>query len=147
LSPGAIEPGQALQPEVAIASGGDDSSAAGYFGYAPAGATSPESTDTAEGAFSEWDVTLMRSVELRRAADDVRRLRILDDLQEAEPGQLSGIVGPGFGISSTGYNLGRLLRAYKSIIEWDPDATLALWRGDRKIGSFDDSGLTLLRGQ
>jgi hypothetical protein len=114
-----------------------DSSAVGYMSYAPAAYEPP----------SDWDILLMRSIELRRALDDVQRLRILDDLRETEPGQLSGIAGPGFGISSTGYNLRRLLRAYKSTVEWDPDATLVLWRGDQKIGSFDDGGLTLLGRQ
>jgi hypothetical protein len=140
-------PEQAQQPGLPLGPSADDSSAAGYMGYGPAGETSPEAADSAGGGFSEWGVTLMRSVELRRAVDDVQRLRILDDLREAEYGQLSGIVGPGFGISSTGYNLGRLLRAYKSTVEWDPDAALILWRGDRKIGIFDDRGLTLLRKQ
>lgn len=114
-----------------------DSSAVGYMSYAPSADEPP----------SEWDVLLMRSVELRRALDDVQRLRILDDLRESGPGQLSGMVGPGFGISSTGYNLRRLLRAYKSTVEWDPNTTLVLWQGDRKIGSFDDRGLTLIRRQ
>ena len=147
LTPGAIQPGQPMQPGVALGSAGGDTSAVGYVGYGSGDETPPDSADPAQGPFSEWDVTRMRSVELRRAVDDVRRLRILDDLREAEPGELIGIVGPGFGISSTGYNLGRLLRAYKSIIEWDPDAKLVLWQGNRKIGNFDDSGLTLLRPQ
>jgi hypothetical protein len=130
LSPGTTRPEPARGPA-------GDSSAVGYMGYAPADEEPP----------SDWDVLLMRSVELRRAVDDVQRLRILDELREAEPGQLSGIVGPGFGISSTGYNLRRLLRAYKSSVEWDPNTTLVLWQGDRKIGTFDDRGLTLLRRQ
>jgi len=147
LSPGPGEPGRALQPGVDLGSAVGDSSAAGYMGYGPSDELASEPADTSERALSDWAITMMRSVELRRAVDDVQRLRILDDLQEARPGELSGIVGPGFGISSTGYNLARLLRAYKSTVEWDPDAALILWRGDRKIGSFDDSGLTLLRRQ
>jgi hypothetical protein len=136
LSPGTtgLQPGS--QPVLARGDAGD-SSAVGYMSYTPAADDPP----------SDWDILLMRSVELRRALDDVQRLRILDDLRETEAGQLSGIAGPGFGISSTGYNLRRLLRAYKSTVEWDPDATLVLWRGDQKIGSFDDGGLTLLGRQ
>ena len=136
LLPGTTGPQPGNQ---AAQAGGDagDSSAVGYMSYAPSADEPP----------TDWDVLLMRSVELRRALDDVQRLRILDDLREGEPGQLSGIVGPGFGISSTGYNLRRLLRAYKSTVEWDPNTTLVLWQGDRKIGSFDDRGLTLLQRQ
>jgi hypothetical protein len=136
LLPGTTGPQPGSQPALARGGAGD-SSAVGYMSYA----------SSADEAPSDWDVLLMRSVELRRALDDVQRLRILDDLQEAEPGQLSGIVGPGFGISSTGYNLRRLLRAYKSTVEWDPNTTLVLWQGDLKIGSFDDRGLSLLRRQ
>jgi hypothetical protein len=136
LLPGTTRPEPGKHPVLA-GSPSSDSSAVGYMSYAPADEEPP----------SDWDVLLMRSVELRRAVDDVQRLRILDDLREAEPGQLSGIVGPGFGISSTGYNLRRLLRAYKSTVEWDPNTTLVLWQGSRKIGSFDDRGLTLLRRQ
>ena len=136
LSPGTTRPDSGRQPTLARGPAGD-SSAVGYMSY-PSAAEEPP---------SDWDVLLMRSVELRRALDDVQRLRILDDLREAGPGELSGIVGPGFGISSTGYNIRRLLRAYKSTVEWDPNTILVLWQGDRKIGSFDDRGLTLVRKQ
>lgn len=53
------------------------------------------------------------------------------------------MVGPGFGGSSTEYNLARLLAAYRGTVDWDPNSSLILWEGDRQIGSVTGSTLTL----
>jgi len=116
--------------------------AVGYMADGPGPDTLPGVLTADEGP-SRWSVLLMRDVELRRAVDDVQRLGILAGLREVEPGQLHAAVGPEFGISSAGYNLRRLLRAYKGTVEWDPGTTITLWQGERKVGAFDDRGLTL----
>lgn len=137
LSMGAA-PAQLQLAEAPVA----DSAVAGYRSEEPARESAPEDAEASEDAL-RWTATLMSSVDLRRSVDDVRRLRILDALQEVRPGMLSGMVGPGFGLSSTEYNLGRLLRAYKSTVGWDPEASILLWRGDRQMGRFAAGGLFL----
>lgn len=119
-----------------------DSAVVGYRSEEPARDSVPEDAEETEEAL-RWTTTLMSSVDLRRSVDDVQRLRIIDELQEVRPGLLNGTVGPGFGLSSTEYNLTRLLRAYKSTVGWDPEASIVLWRGDRQMGRFATGGLFL----
>jgi hypothetical protein len=131
LAPGTIEAEQEKQQELALRD--NERPPAGYMSDEPGEA----------GERSRWTILLMGSVDLRRAVEDVQRLGILDDLREVEPGVLSAMVGSEFGMSSTGYNLGRLLKAYKSTVEWDPNAAIVLWRGDRRVGIFGGTGLDL----
>jgi hypothetical protein len=130
LAPGTIEAEQEKQQELALR---DERPPAGYVSDEPGEAEER----------SRWTILLMGSVDLRRAVEDVQRLGIIDDLREVEPGVLSAMVGSEFGMSSTGYNLGRLLKAYKSTVEWDPNAAIVLWRGDRRVGIFGGTGLDL----
>jgi hypothetical protein len=113
-------------------------SAAGYVAQVPS-----SESGTGGDAPSQWSALLLKGPELRRAAADLQRLGILVDLREVQPGTLSAIVGPSFGTSSRDYNLGRLLAAYRATVEWDPSATILLWKGDRRMGSFGAKGLTL----
>ena len=119
-----------------------DSSAAGYVSETRSSEEPAEPMDEAIAA-NRWNALLLRSVDLRRATADVQRLRLLDDVREVRPGLLSAMVGPDFGSSSTEYNLGRLLAAYRSTVEWNPTATLILWKDDRQIGSFAGDHLTV----
>jgi hypothetical protein len=107
-------------------------------GYAPDGPGEPP----ADGSFeiSRTNAELARDVALRRAMEDVQRLGIADSIREVRPGLLSVLVGPGYGMSSTDYNLSRLLAAYRGTVEWDHSAVLELRRDHQKLGQFTGSG-------
>lgn len=151
LPPGAVEAEQEKQRELAFEDNErqqdstealvQDSSAAGY--RSPAEQAGPSGPMGAGVRRIGWADLLAGNLALRRAADDVRRLRILDDVLEVRAGLLSAMVGPGFGGASTEYNLARLLAAYRGTVDWDPNASLILWNGDRKIGSVTGSSLTV----
>jgi beta-barrel assembly-enhancing protease len=99
-----------------------------------------EPADTSGPGFRS-NSELLRNVELRHALEDVTRLRIVEDYREVSVGLLSVMLGPGYGESSTEYNLNRLLAAYRATTQWDPTAAILLWQGHRKLGMYTSTGL------
>ena len=85
---------------------------------------------------------LLQHKEFRLVFDDVQRLGVALDFREPRWGLLKLTVGPGFGtVSSAGFNLERLYRAYRAASYFNRDVVVELWKNGAKIGEVTDDGV------
>jgi hypothetical protein len=85
---------------------------------------------------------LLQHKEFRLVFDDVQRLGVALDFREPRWGLLKVTVGPGLAtVSSAGFNLERLYRAYRAASYFNRDVVVELWRNGAKIGEVTDDGV------
>jgi hypothetical protein len=96
-------------------------------------------TKTRAGRFR---TELLQDKEFRLVFGDVQRLKVALDFHEARWGLLKLLVGPGFDtVSSAGFNLEHLYRAYKAASYYSNDVVVELWKAGAKIGEVTDAGV------
>ena len=98
-------------------------------------------------AAAQQPLDLSQDRPLREAVADVRRLGLITDIQESQPGTLQLTVGSAFSSStSTRYNLSRLYLAYSAHQRtFTGPIILELLDGDGTIGRYTKDGLRLTR--
>jgi hypothetical protein len=107
---------------------------------APAASRDPV-TQTRAGRFR---TELLQDKEFRLVFGDVQRLKLALDFHEARWGLLKLLVGPGFDtVSSAGFNLEHLYRAYKAASYYSNDVVVELWKAGAKIGEVTDAGVMI----
>jgi len=75
---------------------------------------------------------------------DVQQLKVALDFEEARWGLLQLIAGPGLRtVSSAGFNLQRLYRAYKAASYYSAEIVIELWKDGAKIGEVTDGGVRI----
>lgn len=78
------------------------------------------------------------------AFGDVRQLKVALDFEETRWGLLHVIVGPGLStVSSAGFNLQRLYRAYTAASYYAAEVVVELWKDGAKIGEVTDAGVRI----
>ena len=81
---------------------------------------------------------------VRQALNDLTRLGVVAEYGEYRPGLLILVLGDGYRESqSVEYNLGRLLKAYGSYLQYRVPPVLELWLNGEKIGEYTNQGLLL----
>lgn len=111
---------------------------------AGAPATQPGATDSAVETVGRRKDELLRDTDFRVAFDDVRRLRIALDFEEAKFGLLRVTLGPGFSsVSSARYNLERLYMTYRVASYRSEDTLIELWRDGSRIGEVTAGGVVI----
>ena len=81
---------------------------------------------------------------VRQALNDLTRLGVVAEYGEYRPGLLILVLGDGYRESqSVEYNLGRLLKAYGSYLQYRVPPVLELWLNGEKIGEYTSQGLLL----
>ncbi len=108
--------------------------------------TPPQPTRPAPAAPSaastRFKAELLEDKEFRVAFDDVQRLGVALDFQEAQFGLLQITVGPGFAtVSSARYNLEHLYSAYRIASYRRVDPVIELWKDGAKIGEVTADGV------
>jgi hypothetical protein len=123
------------------------------LGYAPVEDSEAATTDTDTGASqptperitsAERTELLVTDPRMRDALADVRRLRIVSDYHEDQPGVLVLALASGYESSrSVEYNLLRLHQAYEAVHHYEIPTTLELWRNGRRVGKVTRNGMVL----
>jgi hypothetical protein len=113
-----------------------------------AGVTSAPATPAAPSDASEkparFKAELQQDNEFRLAFGDVQQLKVALDFQETRWGLLRVMVGPGLAtVSSAGFNLERLYRAYRAASYYGHDLIIELWKDGAKIGEVTDAGVLI----
>lgn len=131
----------------AMAPAGDSLPAAVQPSSPPALPPAPASTPIVRGLppsaeAGRFKAELLQHKEFRLVFDDVQRLGVALDFREPRWGLLKLTVGPGFGtVSSAGFNLERLYRAYRAASYFNRDVVVELWKNGAKIGEVTDDGV------
>lgn len=131
----------------AMAPAGDSIPAAAPPSSPPALPPAPASTPIVRGLPPSVEAgrikaELLQHKEFRLVFDDVQRLGVALDFREPRWGLLKLTVGPGFEtVSSAGFNLERLYRAYRAASYFNRDVIVELWRNGAKIGEVTDDGV------
>jgi len=111
---------------------------------ATAPATQPGATRPAAETVGRRKDELLRDTDFRVAFDDVRRLGIALDFEEAKFGLLRVTLGPGFSsVSSARYNLERLYMTYRVASYRSEDTLIELWRDGSRIGEVTAGGVVI----
>jgi hypothetical protein len=96
-------------------------------------------TQTRTGRFR---TELLQDKEFRLVFGDLQRLKVVVDFHESRWGLLKLLMGSGFdSVSSAGFNLEHLYRAYKAASYYSSDIVVELWRDGAKIGEVTDAGV------
>jgi len=75
---------------------------------------------------------------------DVQQLKVALDFEESRWGLLQLIVGPGLRtVSSAGFNLQRLYRAYTAASYYGAEIVIELWKDGAKIGEVTEAGVRI----
>jgi hypothetical protein len=75
---------------------------------------------------------------------DVQQLKVALDFEETRWGLLHLIVGPGLRtVSSAGFNLQRLYRAYTVASYYAAEIVIELWKDGAKVGEVTDAGVRI----
>jgi hypothetical protein len=96
-------------------------------------------TQTRSGRFR---TELLQDKEFRLVLGDLQRLKVALDFHESRWGLLKVLLGPGFEtVSSAGFNLEHLYRAYKAVSYYSNDIVVELWKDGAKLGEVTDAGV------
>jgi hypothetical protein len=127
---------------------GDSSSPRPGVAAAPAVESAPSSPPRASShsPTGRSKSELLRFLNLRRALEDLMRVRLITDFQETRSGVLRLVLGEGYQSSQAReYNLERVRRAYAESTNFDTtvDLQLELWQGGQRVGVYTRDGLFL----
>jgi len=111
---------------------------------ATAPGTAPARGEPARETAGRAKSELLRDADFRLAFEDVQRLRIVLDFEEAKFGLLRVTLGPGFTtVSSARYNLERLYMTYRVASYRSEDTLIELWRDGSRIGEVTGGGVVI----
>ncbi len=112
-----------------------------------AGAASAPATPAASPANEKpgrFKAELLQDKGFRLTFGDVQQLKVALDFQETRWGLLRVMLGPGFEtVSSAGFNLQRLYRAYTAASYYGEEIVIELWKDGAKLGEVTDAGVRI----
>jgi len=112
-----------------------------------AGAASAPATPAASPANEKpgrFKAELLQDKGFRLTFGDVQQLKVALDFQETRWGLLRVMLGPGFEtVSSAGFNLQRLYRAYMAASYYGEEIVIELWKDGAKLGEVTDAGVRI----
>lgn len=110
--------------------------------YPPASSPAASRDPVTQTRTGRFRTELLQDKEFRLVFGDLLRLKVALDFHEARWGLLKLLVGPGFEtVSSAGFNLEHLYRAYKAASYYSNDVVVELWKDRAKIGEVTDAGI------